>query len=150
MRSRLSTWDVHATKGTVVVTEAIGSDSAGCRRGTDLRSTYLAAGHDPKIRTALRGFGLRLLFRHSDTELSAYLTPDGVELDPAVADPVLTVDAESRSMAELFDGTATFAGALHRRRLVIRGPVKHALNLVSVLPGIAGHHQPSSAVHVNG
>jgi hypothetical protein len=106
---------------------------------TDILSTYLAAGNDPEMRSALEQFGLRLLFKHVDVNLTAYLTPEGAQMNPDDSSPLLTIECSSIDAAALYDGRLTLAGALHRGRLVIRGPVKHALNLVDVFPHLTRH-----------
>lgn len=56
---------------------------------TDILSTYLAAGNDPEIRSALEQFGPRLLFKHVEVNLTAYLTPEGAQMNPGDSSPIL-------------------------------------------------------------
>jgi len=111
----------------------------------DMHSTYLAAGNDPEMRSTLDHFGLRVLFQHVDVSLAAYLTSQGVQMNPDNCSPLLTIECSSVDAAALYDGRLTLAGALHRGQLVIRGPVKHALNLIEVFPHLTRHLSRAAA-----
>lgn len=110
---------------------------------TTILTSYERAGADPATRSSLDELGISILFRHPDG--SALLCPEGAQLNPSAPEATLVVDCSSQDAAALFEGRLTLAGALYREQIIVRGPVKHALSLIGVIPHIARNHAVAAA-----